>query len=76
MDTAKLFVIGRCRAVRLTKAFRFEGVTEVFIQRDGERIILSPRRKPSIAELISALREFEDFPTRHQPRKAQRRSSL
>ena len=42
--TAKLFTTGRSQAVRLPKAFRFEG-TEVFIRRDpvtGD-VILSPK---------------------------------
>jgi antitoxin VapB len=76
MDTAKLFLNGRSQAVRLPKAFRFEGMTEVFIQRDGERIILSLSRKPSMEQLIAALDEFEDFPARHQPRKTDCRDSL
>jgi antitoxin VapB len=76
MDTAKLFLNGRSQAVRLPKAFRFDGLTEVYIQRDGERIILSPARKPSMQRLISALNDFEDFPVRQQPRKADRRESF
>ena len=35
MDTAKLFVTGRSQAVRLPKAYRFEG-TEVFIRKEGK----------------------------------------
>ena len=66
MDTAKLFVNGRSQAVRLPKAYRFDDLTEVYIQRDGDRIILSPTRKPSMQRLISALSEFEDFPSRLQ----------
>lgn len=73
METAKLFLNGRSQAVRLPKAFRFEGMTEVYIERDGDRIILSPTVKPSIERMISALAEFEDFPARQQPRKADRR---
>ena len=76
MDTAKLFLNGRSQAVRLPKAFRFDGLTEVYIQRDGDRIILSPARKPSMQRLISALADFEDFPARKQPRKADRRESF
>ena len=68
MDTAKLFLNGRSQAVRLPKAFRFEGLTEVYIQRDGDRIILSPARKPPMQRLISALDAFERFPARRQPR--------
>ena len=73
METAKLFLNGRSQAVRLPKAFRFTGLTEVFIQRDGDRIILRPARKPPMERLISALAEFEDFPARRQPRTVDRR---
>ena len=41
MDTAKVFWSGRSQAVRLPKAFRFEG-DEVRIRRHGETIILEP----------------------------------
>jgi antitoxin VapB len=76
MHTAKLFLNGRSQAVRLPKSFRFDGITEVFIERDGDRVILSPTRKPSIERLIGALEKFESFPARSQPRKADRRESL
>ena len=61
---------------RLPEAFRFEGVAEVYIERDGDRVILSPTRKPSIERLIGALDKFEDFPDRAQPRKSDRRDSF
>ncbi len=67
MQSAKLFLNGRSQAVRLPKAFRFEGMTEVFVERDGDRVILSPTRRPSIERLIAALDEFETFPDRAQP---------
>ena len=76
METAKLFLNGRSQAVRLPKAYRFDGMTQVYIQRDGERIILSPTSKPPMQRLISALAEFEDFPARQQPRKVDRRDSF
>jgi antitoxin VapB len=41
MDTAKLFWSGRSQAVRLPKAFRFEG-EEVRIRRQGSAVILEP----------------------------------
>lgn len=66
MHTAKLFMNGRSQAVRLPKEFRFEGVSEVVIERDGERVILSPGKRPSIERLIAALDEFERFPEREQ----------
>jgi antitoxin VapB len=67
MQSAKLFMNGRSQAVRLPKEFRFEGVTEVLIERDGDRIILSPGRRASIETLIASLAEFETFPAREQP---------
>jgi antitoxin VapB len=39
--TAKLFMHGRSQAVRLPKAFRFEG-QEVRVSRIGDRVILEP----------------------------------
>jgi antitoxin VapB len=41
MDTAKLFWSGRSQAVRLPKAFRFNG-QEVRIRRRGNAVILEP----------------------------------
>ncbi|MCG6943673.1 MAG: antitoxin [Thiohalocapsa sp.] len=41
--TAKLFMNGRSQAVRLPAEFRFEG-TEVFIERQGDAVVL--RAKP------------------------------
>lgn len=41
-QTAKLFNTGRSQAVRLPKAFRFEG-KEVFIRKEGGCVILSEK---------------------------------
>ena len=41
---AKLFKNGRSQAVRLPKAFRFEG-SEVRIRREGRKVILEPLEK-------------------------------
>jgi antitoxin VapB len=41
-QTAKLFMNGRSQAVRLPAEFRFEG-KEVYIERDGDRVILRPK---------------------------------
>ena len=40
--TAKLFLTNRSQAVRLPKEFQFK-TAEVFIRKDGEDVILSPR---------------------------------
>ena len=76
MQSAKLFLNGRSQAVRLPKAFRFEGMTEVFIERDGQRVILSPSRRPSIDTLIQSLNDFESFPDRAQPVEVEPRESF
>lgn len=76
MQSAKLFLNGRSQAVRLPKAFRFEGMTEVFIERDGDRVILSPTCRPSIERLIQALDAFEAFPDREQPSQAETREAF
>ncbi|MFC5344979.1 antitoxin [Brevundimonas staleyi] len=43
-ETARLFAHGGSQAVRLPKAFRFEG-QEVSIRREGDAVILEPVRK-------------------------------
>ena len=40
--TAKIFMNNRSQAVRLPKEFQFS-VSEVFIRKEGEDVILSPR---------------------------------
>ena len=45
METAKLFVNGRNRAIRLPKSICFsDDVTEVEVYREGDMIILKPHR--------------------------------
>lgn len=41
MDTAKLFQTGRSQAVRLPKAYRFEG-DEVYVKKTGQGVMLLP----------------------------------
>ena len=71
---AKLFQHGGSQAVRLPKAFRFEGA-EVSIRRDGDAVILEPvRRKgpPTREEMDAMWAKIDalggaDFPDRDQP---------
>lgn len=57
METAKLFTTGRSQAVRLPKAFRFEGV-EVQVKHFGGGVLLLPVTQPwQILE--EALLDFE-----------------
>ncbi len=44
MKTAKLFLNGQSQAVRLPKAFRFEG-NEVYIKKISEGVLLIPKDK-------------------------------
>jgi antitoxin VapB len=76
MSTAKLFVNGSSQAVRLPMAFRFEGVSEVSIEKKGDVVILRPIGKPSIEQAIQALGKFESLPARNQPKKSGRRESF
>lgn len=79
--TAKLFMHGRSQAVRLPKAFRFEG-SEVRVSRQGDKVILEPLEpKPFDAEAFWArldalgARDFlvdgvpDDPPSTPDPRK-------
>ena len=56
---AKLFSHGGSQAVRLPKAFRFEGL-EVRIEREGDRVVLtsdaSPKSGPALWDEIDRLR--------------------
>lgn len=77
--TAKLFQHGGSQAVRLPKAFRFEG-SEVSVRRDGDAVILEPIRKkrpPTREEMAAFWAEVDslggaDFPDREQPPEQER----
>ena len=72
--TAKLFQHGGSQAVRLPKAFRFEG-SEVSVRRDGDAVILEPikkKRPPTREEMEAFWAKVDslggaDFPDREQP---------
>lgn len=58
--TAKVFTTGRSQAVRLPKEFRFEG-NEVYVRKDGENVVLSPRPSSWDDFFASDLRPTDDF---------------
>ena len=79
MTTAKLFQHGGSQAVRLPKAFRFEG-TEVVIEKRGEEVVLKPKRKPKFKTLNDVARYMRekfpqgaDFPDVERPKEQQKR---
>ncbi len=45
MKTASIFKNGKNQAIRLPKEFEFKDVTEVIISKEGNSIILTPKRK-------------------------------
>jgi antitoxin VapB len=60
--TAKVFMNNRSQAVRLPKEFQFD-TDEVFIRKDGEDVVLSPRPRDWRAYLEGgpvASQEFMD----------------
>ena len=73
---AKLFVNGGSQAVRLPKAFRFEGASEVVLTKEGERVIMTPRKLAPIERLLNVIGKFEDFPDRDQPTTPDRRGNF
>ncbi|MCD6388013.1 MAG: AbrB/MazE/SpoVT family DNA-binding domain-containing protein [Desulfobulbaceae bacterium] len=59
--TAKVFVTGRSQAIRIPKQYRFT-TDEVYIEQDGERIILSPKPKSWAQYFTSAKHFTKDYP--------------
>jgi antitoxin VapB len=60
---AKIFTTGRSQAVRLPKAFRFEG-SEVLVERQGDAVILRPKldKETWAQQIVSAVAAFDrDF---------------
>ena len=60
METAKIFQTGRSQAVRLPKKFRFKG-KEVFIRREGSKVILSEKPDSWDEFFFSGNRPTPDF---------------
>lgn len=59
MRTASLFKNGKNQAVRLPKEFEFDGVTEVEISKEGESIVLTPKRKSWISLLETEIADTD-----------------
>ncbi len=77
MDTAKLFLNGRSQAIRLPKAYRFEG-TEVYIKKISGGVILLPKDKTIWDIWEKNLMKYDTlFMTeRNQPESQQKRVGL
>lgn len=57
---AKLFKNGQSQAVRIPRIFQFVGIDEVLIRREGDAVIITPKRKSwtSFADLPRADDDF------------------
>jgi antitoxin VapB len=60
--TTKLFKNGQSQAVRIPKPFQFLGIEEVVIRKQGNAVIITPKRKSwtSLAEETKAEEDFID----------------
>jgi antitoxin VapB len=58
--TTKLFKNGQSQAVRIPKPFQFVGIDEVLIRRQGNAVIITPKRKSwvSFADMDEADADF------------------
>ncbi len=72
---ARIFMNGRSQAVRLPKAYRFEG-DEVLIQKRGNEVILSPRPKTWDDFFKKAPLPSEDFMSDRKDLPHQKREAL
>ena len=77
METAKLFVNGRSQAVRLPKAYRFEG-NEVYIKKVSDGVLLIPKDRSAWDVWEQNLKKYDEpFMTeRDQPESQQQRAGL
>ncbi|PJO79161.1 AbrB/MazE/SpoVT family DNA-binding domain-containing protein [Neisseria brasiliensis] len=75
MQTAKIFTTGRSQAVRLPKAFQFDG-REVFIKHFAGGVLLIPKEK-SWQSMAEAVGEFEsDFVLQREAQPEQSREEI
>lgn len=77
MDTAKLFTNGRSQAVRLPKAYRFEG-KEVYIKKVSQGILIIPKDNSVWNVWEKNLKKYDMpfMPERNQPYPKQERDGL
>jgi antitoxin VapB len=77
MDTAKLFLNGRSQALRLPKAYRFEG-KEVYIKKISQGILLIPKDKTVWGIWEKNLKKYDTpfMNDRYQPESQQERAGL
>lgn len=77
METAKIFINGRSQAVRLPKAYRFEG-NEVYIKKISGGVLLIPKGQSLWDTWEKNLMKHDEsfMSERNQPEKQQERAGL
>ena len=75
METAKIFMNGRSQAIRLPKAYRFEG-TEVYIKKVGDVVMLIPHHAPWQVLADSLPMFTDDFMSSREQPELQEREEL
>lgn len=70
-EIAKVFKTGRSQAVRIPKRFRFV-TDEVLIEREGEKVILTPRPRSWKEYFATAPKLPADFPRRIRDRRPEK----
>ncbi|MFC1856822.1 antitoxin [Thermodesulfobacteriota bacterium] len=77
METAKIFINGRSQAVRLPKAYRFEG-NEVFIKKISGGVLLIPKDRSLWDIWERNLMKYDEpfMIERNQPAHQQERAGL
>jgi len=77
MESAKIFINGRSQAVRLPKAYRFEG-SEVYIKKISGGVLLIPKGQSlwDIWEKNLMKYDASFMSERNQPKKQQERAGL
>ena len=66
-DRAKLFKTGGSQAVRLPRAYRFQGQTEVLIRREGKRVVLEEARRTFSHRFLALAGSAREFPYPPEP---------
>ncbi len=77
LKTAKIFINGRSQAVRLPKAYRFEG-TEVYVKKTHEGVLLIPKDRSIWDTWERNLMKYDEpfMADRNQPTDQQERAGL
>ena len=66
-DQARLFKTGGSQAVRLPRAHRFQGQSEVIIKREGRRVVLEGARRTFSRRFLALAGSAADFPYPNEP---------